>query len=381
MQEGQIYQNGRWWRLRYYETVKDADGNLVKRRATKKLALVDREHRTESSVRAKADEILAPLNVGAALPESVETLARFLEYVYLPSCKDDLRPSSYHSYQVMFALVKPHLNGTLLRDFRTSDADRILRTVADEKPRAKTSLNNARNFLSGAFRFAIRTDRFTRGNPVRECKVPKGERPQAANTHAYTLNEVAAILAALDEPARTVCAVAAFTGLRKSEIMGLRWEDLNGDELYVRRSVWQSFVGETKTASSEAPVPVIAPLHEALEKHRKTTTGEGWIFASERMKGAKPLNLNNLLRRVMRPALDKKKIEWCGWHAFRRGLGSNLYALKVPDLVIQRILRHSDVATTQAHYIKTSDDAAIAAMHTLEQTLELNSKKRRARRK
>jgi integrase len=381
MQAGQIYRNGNWWRLRYYETVKDAQGNLVKRRATKKLARFDRDHRTEKDVRALADVILAPLNVGAELPESLETLAGFLEHVYLPACEAKLRPSSYQSYRTMFELLKPHLNGTMLRNFRTIDAERILNAVAAEKSRARTSLNNARNFLSGAFRFAIRTDRFTRGNPVREVEVPKGERPQAANTHAYTLGEVAAILAAMDEPARTVCAVAAFAGLRKSEIMGLRWEDLNGTELYVRRSVWQSFVGETKTASSEAPVPVIAPLHKALEKHRKTTTGEGWIFASERMKGAKPLNLNNLLRRVMRPELEKKKIEWRGWHAFRRGLASNLYALKVPDLVIQRIMRHSDVATTQAHYIKTSDDAAIAAMQTLEKTLELNSKKRRARRK
>jgi integrase len=381
MQGGQIYRNGRWWRLRYYETVLDGSGNQVRRRTTKKLAEIERgeDHlkTIPNHVLAKAQVILAPLNVGAALPESIDTVAGFLEHVYLPACKKKLRPSSYRSYQVMFALVKPHLNGTRLRDFRTSDAERILEAVANEKARAKTSLNNARNFLSGAFRFAIRTDRLGPGNPVTDCEVPKGEKPQAANTHAYTLSEVTAILAALDEPARTVCAVAAFAGLRKSEIMGLRWEDFSGDELYVRRSVWQSFVGETKTTSSEAPVPVIAPLRKALEKHKKSTTGKGWIFAGERKEGSKPLNLNNLLRRVMRPALAKKKLPWHGWHAFRRGLGSNLYALGVPDLVIQRILRHSDVATTQQHYIKTADAAAVAAMRQLEQALDNARRKKR----
>jgi integrase len=368
MQGGQIYQNGRWWRLRYYETVKDASGNVIRRRATKKLALIDREHRTEKSVESLAQEVLGPLNAGAA-PESIETLASFLRDVYLPACAE-LKPSTVRSYKVMYDLVEPHLNGTKLRDFRTSDADRILRAIADEKSRAKTSLNNARNFLSGAFRYAIRTDRFTRGNPVRECKVPKGEKPKPENTHAYTLDEITAILAALGEPARTAAAVAAFAGLRKSEIMGLRWEDFTGDELHIRRAVWQSYIGETKTDSSAAPVPVILPLRRALEKHRKQTASNGWIFAGERKAGSKPLNLNNLLRREMRAALDKKKIVWHGWHAFRRGLGSNLYKLGVPDMVIQRILRHSDVATTQQHYIKTADPEAIAAMRKLARALE-----------
>ncbi|MGD1216656.1 MAG: tyrosine-type recombinase/integrase [Terriglobales bacterium] len=40
--------------------------------------------------------------------------------------------------------------------------------------------------------------------------------------------------------------------------------------------------------------------------------------------------------------------------AARRGLGSNLYRLGVPDIVIQRILRHANVSTTATYYIKTA---------------------------
>ena len=50
------------------------------------------------------------------------------------------------------------------------------------------------------------------------------------------------------------------------------------------------------------------------------------------------------------------------WHGFRRGLASNLNRLGVDDSVIQHILRHSTVATTQNHYIKTASPDAIAAM-------------------
>jgi integrase len=45
---------------------------------------------------------------------------------------------------------------------------------------------------------------------------------QASNEHAYTLEEVAEMLDKLPEPARTVCAVAAFTGLARSELRGLK---------------------------------------------------------------------------------------------------------------------------------------------------------------
>lgn len=58
--------------------------------------------------------------------------------------------------------------------------------------------------------------------------------------------------------------------------------------------------------------------------------------------------------------------EWRGWHAFRRGVATNLNRLGVPDKVIQRILRHSNVAVTQAAYIKPEDKDSRAAMEKFE---------------
>jgi integrase len=54
-----------------------------------------------------------------------------------------------------------------------------------------------------------------------------------------------------------------------------------------------------------------------------------------------------------------------GGHAFRRGLATNLHQLGVQDKVIQRILRHSNVAVTQACYIKTADADVQRAMEQL----------------
>jgi integrase len=84
--------------------------------------------------------------------------------------------------------------------------------------------------------------------------------------------------------------------------------------------------------------------------------------------------MHNLLRRVILPILErcescrKAKAEhkgvrhefkrdarlpqWHDWHAARRSLGSNLDRLGVPDMVVQRILRHANVSTTATSYIK-----------------------------
>ncbi len=63
---------------------------------------------------------------------------------------------------------------------------------------------------------------------------------------------------------------------------------------------------------------------------------------------------------------DARIPEWHGWHAARRGLGSNLYRLGVPDMVIQRILRHANVSTTATYYIKTAAVDVRDAMTKLE---------------
>lgn len=60
---------------------------------------------------------------------------------------------------------------------------------------------------------------------------------------------------------------------------------------------------------------------------------------------------------------------WQGWHAARRGLGTNLYRLGVPDKVIQAILRHSNVNVTLDYYIKPQSPDVIAAMSKFEAEL------------
>lgn len=77
---------------------------------------------------------------------------------------------------------------------------------------------------------------------------------------------------------------------------------------------------------------------------------------------------NTVQRHIMEP-LKKARLEWHGWHAVRRGLASNLSELGVPDDVIQKILRHGDLGTTQKFYRKTRSKAVSQAMKKLSRKL------------
>jgi integrase len=92
-------------------------------------------------------------------------------------------------------------------------------------------------------------------------------------------------------------------------------------------------------------------------------TRSGFIFSNEL---GDPMNLEALALDVIRPALMKNNLEWHGWHAFRRGLATNLHRLRVSDKVIQQILRHGSVTTTMNIYVKTVSTDAANAMRRLE---------------
>ncbi len=362
MQKGTIKRSGGIWLLRYYEPVL-VDGKVIKRPKAKKLADVS-EYPTEKEVRPLADLILAPINAKTARPESSQQVKEFLEHVYLPHVSETKKPSTQHSYFEMFRLVKSHINGLEMRSVRTSDIDRILKAVADSKLRAHTTLRNVKSFLSGAFRYAKRTDRIT-DNPVRDSVVPRGK-PRGA-TPAYTLEEIQGLLTVIPEPAKTVVLVAAMTGLRMSELKGLRWEDVSDDVLNINRSVWSGHVNDTKTLSSRAPVPLLPLVKKALAAHRKVTTGDGFIFHGST---GKPLRLENVVRRDIKPALVKSKLAWLGWHAFRRGVGTNLHELGADDKTISDILRHGDVAVTREFYIKPITEKSRKAMRKMERAFK-----------
>jgi integrase len=239
----------------------------------------------------------------------------------------------------------------------------MLDSIAHQHDLSRSTLQHVKALLSGIFNFAKQQGYFDGVNPVVGSAIPKA---RAGNeTHAYSLEDVTRMLVAVPEPIATIVATAAFTGLRRGELRGLLWENYDGNQIQVTQSIWNSITDEPKTAKSKAPVPVVSHLRKMLDAHRLQSGNpqSGPMFVNGL---GKPICLNNVANRIVIPALKKVGLKWHGWHAFRRGLATNLYRLGVSDKTIQAILRHANLNTTMNVYVKSVDKDSVAAMQTLD---------------
>ena len=257
-QEGYLYRKGSLWLLRYYDSEFDGNGSVRRVQKTKKLANVGLECPNKTTARDLAREFLGSINLARKTPESAMTLLRFAEDRYLPFVEAHKRISTFRGYRNMWRrYLKPRCD-IMLREFRTVDCECILESVAKEHKLTSTTLAHIKAFLSGIFRFAKRQGVINSENPVRDVVLPKGKPP--GETHAYSLEEVTQMLKVLPEPASTIVAVAAFTGVRKGELRGFLWENYDG-----RASTDLSVFLEGACAGAEDPAK-----QGASSSHRAT---------------------------------------------------------------------------------------------------------------
>ena len=395
-QEGQIIQIGKRWYVRYWER-KNIGGTIERKRVTRSIGEVTtRGKRPPADIVTEAERHMATVNKCCIPPERVICFADFVTGVYLPWVKETKKPSTLKGYNDIW---EQHLRAVgsneraNLKDLRTFTVQRWLDQIGEEKL-SRNSLKRIQSVLSGIFKQAKRLGYYDGVNPVQDTAVNPHAAPPA-ETYAYSLEEIQAILAVLPEPAATCFAVASFAGLREGELSGLEWPDYRNGALNVARAIWNGQIVKPKTKQSEAPVPVIKQLADRLEMHRLRcgNPNKGPIFANS-VRG--PLSMDNVRTRAILPALNRCVLcrlpkgkkharedhayernpalpKWHGWHAARRGLGSNLYRLGVPDKVIQAILRHSNVNVTLTYYVKSASSDVLAAMGRFEQELSVKT--------
>jgi integrase len=118
----------------------------------------------------------------------------------------------------------------------------------------------------------------------------------------------------LPQMMRVIGIVAATTGLRIGEVLGLKWLDIDWKEsqMNVTRSVVDGIIGKCKTETSRRPVPLDAfTRNELLGWQRETCYAkpEDWVFASARAGGKMPPWADTLLDRILQPAAQKAGIE------------------------------------------------------------------------
>ncbi|HEX6504589.1 MAG TPA: tyrosine-type recombinase/integrase, partial [Terriglobales bacterium] len=264
--------------------------------------------------------------------------------------------------------LKETLRSETLGGLTTSAARGLLEQIAADNELRKRTIANIKHFLSGVYTFARNHGHFNGANPITglKLKIKRRDTP----TFAYSLDYQRQMLAAVQLKPRAAMAIAGYAGLSRSELQGLRWEDRQDHELSVQRSVVEGVEKETKTEHRAAPVPIISELAIILDDYWNSLgrPKQGWMFPAGRGKNS--MSMSNLYRRHIIDDLRKHNIPWHGWHAFRRGLATNLKEMGVDDMVIQRILRHGTAETTRKHYIKLLSPSVKKAMSRLDRKLK-----------
>lgn len=238
---------------------------------------------------------------------------------------------------------------------------RLLKDIAGTYKVNRDTVKKVRSLLSGIFTYAMSEGHFPArseaDNPASRARIPDcAVMPES--TIAATREQVSAILAALKglPLERAAAGIVAFTGVRPSEARGLRWEewDRAKQQIHVRRGVWHKHVGTTKTEQSERFVAVSDELRDILLNlwnAQKCPMG-GYILAGPRKKG-QPVILDNLAKRTIRTALEEAKIEWPGWYALRRFLGTQVRMQANTEAASKALGNSKEVA--DRHYIKPTE--------------------------
>ena len=171
---------------------------------------------------------------------------------------------------------------------------------------------------------------------------------------------------------QAIVTLAGATGLRRSELFGLKWSDVNfiTMEVAVKRSVVRGRFGDVKTVASGKPVPLHPAVSTLLVRWRETSlypSDTDYVFPSERKNGTQPLMPDMVLKKIIRPALEAVGItgKVIGYHSFRHSLATNLRSLGVDVKVAQELLRHANSRITMDVYNRavSADERNASGLH------------------
>jgi len=370
-QSGHIYEASGAFFVRYYVT-EIVDGKPVRVQRSYRLCDKDDKYhsRTCKAVKQKAAEHMETVNANAA-PVNDQTVVTFWEKTYLPFAEENLRHSTVHGYkQVWNQHLAPHFGTMALKDYKTHMGSLFLTSLA--KKLGRHTIQHIRSLASGIFSHAVNVG-VIESNPWHDVKV-LGKTKEPGETAHYTLEEAENIISALVEhlDCQLIVALAFFLGLRPGEIQGLRWEDVDSvpdDQglrwIHIRRAVARNVVGETKTTSSVAALPLITPVLIPLNlwRAKRGNPSEGWIFPNQK---GKPIDLRSVIGRTIVPTLEAQNIEWKTLYAGRRGAATILTQLTGDALAAKELLRHKNIAVTTDKYVKAIPEALLRGIKLLE---------------
>jgi integrase len=342
---------------------------------------------TKKAAAAAMAVVVADTARGSYVRPTTVTLEQFLLEEWLPAKRSSLRPSTFNSYDRIIRLyvglaigaAKLHevdgsmlngLYGRLLSEGRSNG-----RTTTHGAGLAPKTVRNIHGVLVKAFKDAVRWGRVPR-NPCDSADPPAARSPEMK---AWTVDELRAFVAATSSHHwGAVWALLATTGMRRGEVLGLRWSDVDLEAGTVTIRSTRIRYGTTiatstpKTARGNRTVAIGPEMVTALRIWRRVQTedrmlmGPGWQNAAELVvtiadgSAPNPEAFSNLFGDLVRRA----GLRPIRLHDVRHSYATAALAAGVPVKVVSQRIGHADVGVTLKVYahVMPGDDELAAKM-------------------
>ncbi|HTV82554.1 MAG TPA: site-specific integrase, partial [Acidobacteriaceae bacterium] len=222
----------------------------------------------------------------------------------------------------------------------------------NEKPRdlAPKSKLHTRAVMHRLFEYAMRWRYLDcQRNPMSLIEL-RGTSRRVRVIYRVTPQQYYTILSNLAPHVRLMVVLAMNTGMRISEILGLRWTDIDFEQatLTIERSVVGKYEDETKTLASAS----VLPLHDLLIQELRAWQAQeesvgGWLFGN--IDTGRPYHADSLRQDHLAPAGRKAGIPNLGWHNFRHTYRARLGDSGATPEVQQKLMRHSSIDMTMRY--------------------------------
>ena len=367
--------NGAWRRRRG----RSPDGALTEAEAAERMRALVREH--------DAEQTLLERDAEERRRRGVSFRALAAEYLLWLDDVKGAKPSTLRDHRCLLAepgqayrrgrgsspgLTMAALGDRPAREVTTREVEELLRTIAATGAAPRT-VNKARQLVCAIFNYGRRPSTYALAtNPAQHAD--RRREPDQATLAFYSPAEVEALAEALSagahrDPSRPavneqqaaarmhddaqdaeLVRVAAYAGLRRGELVALRWRDVDfaGQKLIVRRAL----SGETEVRSTksrrarEVPLPLqAATALERLRRRGEFTGPDDYVFANRLGRRLDP----SALRRRYDRARDHVGLEHLRFHDLRHTYGSLLVAGGIDLPSVKAAMGHARIATTERY--------------------------------
>jgi integrase len=333
--------------------------------------------KTRSDVSRKLTKAMVDRDGGLVFDASNLTLGEYLERWLSDTVRGTVRISTFERHeQIVRVHLVPALGQVKVKALTPAQVRSLHREKLDVGL-ASATVRKIHSTLHKALSQAVAD-----GLVPRNAANVKAPRPAPGEMRPLSEVEARAFLETASESRdrfEALYVLAVTTGLRRGELLGLRWEDvdLERDRLRVGRALVREGgrheLGETKTRRGRRLVSLTPRTMNALKAHRRRQLEErmrlsglyedrGLIFASN---VGTPLNPENLVKRSFKPLLEKAGLPQIRFHDLRHTCATLLLSRGVHPKIVQELLGHATIAMTldtYSHYLPPMGNQATGAM-------------------